>query len=112
MTSTFPGRLCPCRSCEALCCVCAQDPALDSRLSAAAKVCNGNGFVECREDAPFTDDGGDAVAVHVGPQVVVDAAKDHADLLALELLEEFEQRLGSGVVDVGDGGGIDDDARG
>src|SRR6202041_2108204 len=55
-------------------------------------------------------DGGDAVAIHIGPQVVVDAAKDHADLPAFEILDEFEQRLGSGVVDVGDGGCIDDEA--
>ena len=73
-------------------------------------MCRGDSFVECREDVPFTDGSGDAVAIHVGPQVVVYAAKDHADLLAFEILEEFEQGLGSGVVDVGDGACIDDKA--
>src|SRR6202521_2647286 len=84
--------------------------AISRRLSIVSDVCRGDSFVECREDAPFTDGGGDAVAVHVGPQVVVYAAKDHADLLAFEILEEFEQGLGSGVVDVGDGACIDDEA--
>jgi hypothetical protein len=69
----------------------------------------GEGFVKRREDSGFSDRGGDAVPVHVGPQVAADAREHQIDASALQLLEQVENRARGRVVEIRDRGGIDDE---
>jgi hypothetical protein len=47
----------------------------------AAAHCS-NGFVECRKNPRLAGRRGDAMSVHVGPQVLADTREDHDDPLA------------------------------
>lgn len=51
------------------------------RVRAAA--CCGEGFVKRREDSDFPDRSGNAMPVHVGPQVAADTREDQIDPSAL-----------------------------
>src|ERR1700677_1072763 len=53
--------------------------------------------------------GSDAVPIHVRPKEEIDAPKDHADLLACQIIEQLADGLRGGVVNIRNRSSIDDE---
>ena len=65
--------------------------------------------MERREDPRLADRCGDAVPVHVRPQIRTDTREDHTNLLAREIIDQVANAACGRVVDIGDRAGIDND---